>query len=113
MGRVLVLEAQPELRDLLSLVVRRAGHEPVYDDRGGADELQPLAAVIVEPASDRLLALAAGLRAASDELPVICVSVLPPTPASRSLAPFEHFVKPFRIGELESTLRGAVPSAAG
>jgi CheY-like chemotaxis protein len=106
MARILVLEPHPEVRELLQRVVVRLGHEPV----GEADpDALAVDLVLVEPqgwgATDR----AARARLASGAA-VLCISVAPPTEASRALEPVAHMVKPFALGELEEAVLDALAS---
>ena len=106
MAKILICEPHPDLRILLEVVVRRAGHEPV-----GLGELtndDAPAAMILEPASAENLAAAAGLRRRFEDLPIICVSTLHPSAATTELAPVAYLVKPFRLRRLEAAIDAAL-----
>ena len=68
--------------------------------------------MILEPASADGLAAAAGLRRRLEDLPIICASVLPPSPATKALAPVAYLMKPFGLGELESAIALALAASA-
>ena len=106
MARILIHEPHPDVRVLLEAVVRRAGHEPVGRGELTSDDTPEL--MILEPASADGLAAAAGLRRRLEDLPIICASILPPTAATRALAPVAHLLKPFRLGELEAAIASAL-----
>ena len=107
MERILICEPHPELRILLEVVVRRAGHEPVGFGELATDDTPP-AALILEPASAEDLAVAAGLRRRFEDLPIICVSLLEPSAETTKLAPVAYIVKPFRLRQLEAALATAL-----
>ena len=106
MGRVLICEPDPEVRELLRRVVERRGHEPVLELNGYRD----LAAVVLEPADLVSMELAQAARAHDPALPIVCASVEPPTAGSRRLAPVAHVVKPFTLSELDRALATALPN---
>jgi CheY-like chemotaxis protein len=105
-ARILISEPHPDVRVLLEAIVRRAGHEPVGHGELTVDDAP--AVMILEPASAEGLAAAAGLRRRLEDLPIICASVLPPSPATRELAPVAHLLKPFRLAELEAAIDAAL-----
>lgn len=102
MAKILVTEASREIRELLAVHVRRAGHEPVFED--AAD----VAAALVEPADPGALELAAGLRRRG--LPLVFVSIEPPSERTAALAPAGHVEKPFTVAQLSAALAAAVPA---
>jgi DNA-binding response OmpR family regulator len=106
MARILISEPHPDLRALLEAVVRRAGHEPVGQGELTADDMP--AAMILEPASVAGLAAATELRRRLGDLPIICISILPPTRATRSLTPCAHLMKPFHLQEVEAAIVSAL-----
>jgi DNA-binding response OmpR family regulator len=106
MARILISEPHPDLTTLLEEVVRRAGHEPVGHGELTSDDAPEL--MILEPASADRLAAAARLRSRLVDLPIICASVLPPSPKTRALGPAAHLLKPFRLVELEAAISGAL-----
>lgn len=110
MARILISEPHPDVRVLFEAIVRRTGHEPVGHGELTVDEAP--AVMILEPASAEGLAAAAGLRRRLEDLPIICASILPPTPATRALAPIAYLMKPFRLGELETALSAALAASS-
>jgi DNA-binding response OmpR family regulator len=107
-GTVLILEPQPELAELFARLAGRLGHDAVAGAEGASSDLHRLDAVVLEPRSSLGLRIARQLRARDPTLPIVCVSVLPLTPAARELAPAAFLLKPFGNGELEQTLRAAI-----
>jgi hypothetical protein len=103
-GRVLICEPDPEVRELLRRVVERHGHEPVVETNG----LKDLAAIVVEPSDVVSVEVAQAARALDPELPIVCASIEPPTPGSRRLAPVAHVVKPFTLSEFDRALTAAL-----
>jgi DNA-binding response OmpR family regulator len=106
MARILISEPHPDLRVLLEAIVRRAGHEPVGQGELASDDAPEL--MILEPAAADGLAAANRLRSRLEDLPIICTSILPPTAATRALAPVAHLLKPFRLLELEAAISAAL-----
>ena len=105
MARILILEPDAEVRQLLALQVRHLGHEAVCGGEGtGAAGGSALDAAIVEPAAPGGLDAAHVLRNVWPDLPLVFVSVQPPSAESRALAPAAHVVKPVRLTELERAL---------
>ena len=108
MSRVLILETIPEIRELFVEIVRRLGHEPVVRDDLPSIESADVDAVLLEPASISRAAIARALRERDPELPIICVSIEPPSEQSRRLRPVAYLEKPFAIADLERTLLEAL-----
>jgi hypothetical protein len=105
MASILILEPDPETHTLLGLLVRRLGHRLLGpgDVAAGADpEL-----LLLEPAS-AALKQAQSLRRRLERLPIVCVSIEPPSTAGQALRPLAHVMKPFRRSELEVALREAL-----
>jgi DNA-binding response OmpR family regulator len=109
MARILIHEPHPDVRVLLEAVVRRAGHEPVGPGELTSDDTPEL--MILEPASAEGLAAAAKLRRRLEDLPIICTSIEPPSVVTKALSPAAYLLKPFRLGELESAISGALAAA--
>ena len=104
MGRILICEPDPEVRELLRHVIERHGHEPVVEANG----MRNLAAVVVEPSDVVSVEIAQAARAVDPELPIVCASIEPPTPGSRTLLPAAHIVKPFTLSEFDRALTAAL-----
>jgi CheY-like chemotaxis protein len=104
-GRILICEPDPEVRELLRRVVERRGHESVFEPNG----LRDLAAVVLEPSDVVSVEIAQTARASDPAIPIVCASIEPPTAGSRKLAPVAHIVKPFTLSEFERALAAAFP----
>jgi hypothetical protein len=103
-ARVLICEPHPEVRELLSRVVVRLGHEPVLDDA----DLAPVDAIVLEPSHAPSVERAQAFRAANGNTPIICASIDLPDAGSRRLAPTAYLVKPFALPDLEDALSRAL-----
>jgi hypothetical protein len=103
-ARVLICEPHPEVRELLSRVVVRLGHEPVLDEA----ELAPVDAIVLEPSHAPSVERAQAFRAMNGHTPIVCASIELPDAGSRKLAPIAFLVKPFALPDLEDALRGAL-----
>ena len=106
MGRILICEPDPEVRELLRHVVERRGHEAILEPNGFRD----LAAVVLEPSDVVSVEVAQAARANDPGLPIVCASIDPPTAGSRRLAPVAHVIKPFTLTELDRALGAALPT---
>jgi CheY-like chemotaxis protein len=104
MGRILILEPQPEVRELWSRVAERLGHETVAEvppSPGAA----PVDLIVLEPDGRRELAIARALHQQFPEIPLVCASTVPPTPElRRELSPRVYLTKPFPLAALERAL---------
>jgi len=111
MTRVLVGEPYPEIRELLTHIISGLGFEPVlYRDRDTAT-LDDVEVLLLEPALPGGLELAHKLRAGNPGLPIVCLSIYPPTEETSALSPFAYLLKPFALAELQRTLHEAVAHA--
>jgi hypothetical protein len=108
-GRVLICEPDPEVRELLRRVVVRRGHEAVLEANG----LRDLAAVVLEPSDVTSVELAQAARALDAAVPIVCASIEPPTAGSRKLGPVAHIVKPFTLSEIDRALSAALDRRNG
>ena len=106
-GCVLVLEPDPEVRDLVALVARRLGHETVTEVSTG---LSAVDVVVVEPESFRSLLAAQVLRERFPRLPIVCASIAPLSLKASELRPLEYLQKPFTLRDLERALAAATPA---
>jgi hypothetical protein len=105
-GHVLILEPQPEIRDLVGLVAARLGHEVLTEV---PTPTRSLDVVVVEPESFRGFLAAQVLRERFPDLPIICASIAPPSARTAELRPLAYLQKPFTLGELERALTRALP----
>jgi CheY-like chemotaxis protein len=108
-GCVLVLEPDPEVRELVSLVARRLGLEAVHEVPTPAVRLDVL---VLEPESFRSFLAAQVLRERFPELPIIVASIAPPSSKTAELRPLAYLQKPFMLGELQHALARAVPASS-
>jgi len=106
MARVLIAEPYPEVRELLSHILTRLGHETVLQSSGNAPRGIDL--LLAEPASPGTLELAQSLRAQRPELPIVVVSFLPQPATWTALAPAAYVLKPFTVVELEAAVESAL-----
>jgi hypothetical protein len=106
---VLVLEPDPEVRDLVALVARRLGHEVLNEVSTPAVRLD---VVVLEPESSRSFLAAQVLRERFPELPIIVSSIAPPSSRTAELRPLAYLQKPFTLGELQHALVRAVPASS-
>jgi len=108
MATILIAEPSEALRGLFAAVIAHLGHHAV-DARGlGAEDLAEVDVLVLEPGESWALELAERLRRARPDLPIICVSIHPPTPLSRALDPVAFVQKPFALADLEEALTRAV-----
>lgn len=106
MGRILIGDPTPEIRALLGLVAERLGHEASFADDAASADVE-VDAALIEPADGALLELAVALRSRRPELPIVFVSIAPPSAETRALYPIRHLLKPFVISELGSAIEAA------
>jgi CheY-like chemotaxis protein len=107
-ARVLIAEPYPEVRELLSLIVRRLGHTTVLQGRG--DPPAGIDLLVAEPAARGSLALAHALRATRPDLPIVVVSFLAQPAAWTALGPAAYVLKPFTVAQLEAAVESALGS---
>jgi hypothetical protein len=107
-ARVLICEPHGDTGDLLEIVVRRLGHEPVRFD-GRVEEGHDVAAAVVEPATPGALVVAERLR--RDGVALVFLSILPAEPAALDLHPVAYLLKPFALHDLERALAEALGPA--
>jgi two-component SAPR family response regulator len=108
-ARVLICEPHPEVRELLSRIVLRLGHEPVLEDA----DLAPVDAILLEPAHAPSVERAQAFRAVNGETPIVCASLELPDAGSRRLAPIAYLVKPFALPDLEHAISRALATGNG
>ena len=109
MARVLICEPHPEVRELLSHIVVRLGHDPVLGDAA----LAPVDVILLEPSHTPSVERAQAFRAVNGETPIICASIELPDAGSRRLAPIAYLVKPFALPDLEHAISRALASGNG
>jgi hypothetical protein len=108
-ARVLICEPHPEVRELLSRIVVRLGHDPVLDDA----ELGPVDAILLEPAHAPSVERAGAFKAVDEQIPVVCASIDLPNAGTRRLSPISYLVKPFSLPDVEHALSEALAGRNG
>lgn len=111
MAKILIVEPSEEIAELLSVIVRRLGHEPAVHVTGR--ELPDADAALVEPAYPWTLELAETLRKREAALPIVCLSIYPASEAVLALEPAAYLLKPFTLGELEAAIADALAGRRG
>ena len=112
MATILIVDPDPATRSLLEVLVLRLGHQPVGQWKLSEDEGPDL--MLLEPASRAGLRLASRLRRRFPQLPILCVSIDPPSLETQELGVAGHVMKPFRRAQLERALESAlIPAANG
>jgi DNA-binding response OmpR family regulator len=103
---ILIVDPDPATKSLLELLVLRLGHRPIGQRELAEGEEPDL--MLLEPASRLGLRLAHKLRRRRPRLPVLCVSIEPPSWETRELGAIGHVMKPFRRSQLERALETAL-----
>lgn len=106
---MLICEPHPEVRELLSRIVVRLGHEPVVEDA----ELAPVDAILLEPSHAPSVERAQAFRAVNGDTPIVCASIELPDAGSRRLAPVAYLVKPFALPDLQHAISRALSNGSG
>ena len=101
---MLICEPHPEVRELLSRIVVRLGHEPVLEDA----ELAPVDAILLEPSHAPSVERAQAFMAVNGDTPIVCASIELPDAGSRRLAPIAYLVKPFALPDLQHAIARAL-----
>lgn len=110
MASILLSEADPDVRGLLVLLLERLGHDVIVLD-GGPALPPPADLMLLEPASPGHLEQALLARSLDPDLPIICVSVLPPEARFLALGPLAYLAKPFTADDLDRTIASALVPA--
>jgi CheY-like chemotaxis protein len=106
---VLICEPHPEVRELLSQVVVRLGHEPVLENA----ELAPVDVILLEPSHAPSVERAQAFRAVNGDTPIVCASIEHPDAGSRRLGPVAYLVKPFALPDLQHAISRALSNGKG
>jgi len=112
MARVLILEPYPEVRQLLERIVAGLGFDPILLDGAEPETIQEIDVLLLEPGFPGGVELAKRFLAANPRLPILVVSIFPPTPEVTELSPVAYVVKPFALAALQRHIRDAVALAA-
>jgi hypothetical protein len=108
-ARILICEPHHEVRELLSRIVIRLGHDPVLEDA----QLGPVDAILLEPAHAPSVERAAAFKAVDEETPIVCASIELPNAGTRRLSPVAYLVKPFALPDVERALSLALANRNG
>lgn len=112
MATILIVDPDPATWSLLELLLLRLGHRPIGQRELSEGEKPDL--MLLEPASRAGLRLARRLRDGIRQLPILCVSIEPPSRETRELGVDGYVMKPFRRTQLERALELALlPNPAG
>ncbi|HSX22046.1 MAG TPA: hypothetical protein VLE97_04635 [Gaiellaceae bacterium] len=109
MATILIADPDPGTWALLELLVLRLGHRPIGQRELAGDEEPDL--MLLEPSSRLGLRQAQGLRRRLPQLPILCVSIEPPSAEARELGAVGHLMKPFHRIELEREIQQALAPA--
>jgi CheY-like chemotaxis protein len=106
-GRVLVLEPDPDVRTLLERLLRHLGHEPI------ADGVRPesIDLILLEPTSPEALVAARAVRASNPGVGVVCASIYPRERVPEDFRFAPHLVKPVPLNEFDRALKAALAEA--
>ena len=107
MSRILIVEPHRDIRELLSIVIVRLGHEPVVHE-GGDDGIADADAAVVDTDGAGLL-VAQRLRAR--RVPSVFTSIFPAERDALDLEPVAYLLKPFPLYALEHAVTAAVDAA--
>lgn len=110
MARILIAEPYAEVQQLFVHFVAALGHEPVVYDPAVTEV--GIEALILEPAMNGAAELVESLRALDPELPVLAVSVYPPSALPVRIDWTSFHLKPFGLAVLRDALAAHVPIVA-
>lgn len=110
MARILIAEPYAEVQQLFVHFVSALGHEPIVYDL--AVTAIGIDALILEPAMAGAADLVETLRALNPDLPVLAVSVYPPSALPVRIDWTSFHLKPFGLAVLRDALAAHVPTAA-
>lgn len=112
MGRVLIVEPDEDIRELLVERCRRVGLEPLT---GGLDEqgrLPDVDLIVAEPASAKTQAVLAAHRAQRSDTPIVFVSIYPPASGVLKSQAVAYLVLPCSSEDFERALSKALSRGA-
>ncbi len=110
MAKILVSEADPDVRRLLVVLIERLGHEAIVLE---PDVVVPPRAdlLLVEPESTVCLEHARLARAYFPELPVLCLNALPAAGSFLTRGPLGYLQKPFTVEVMRATVQHALSTS--
>jgi len=109
MARILISEADRDVRRLLTVLVRRLGHEPVVLDED-VDAPPRGDLLLVDPSSAPTLERARRVRELQPDVPVICMNCVDDDGRFLLDGPFDYLPKPFTVDEMRDRLQDALVS---
>ena len=110
MARILIAEPYAEVQQLFVHFVSALGHEPIVHDP--AVTQVGIDALILEPAMAGAAELVESLRAVDADLPVVAVSVYPPSALPITIDWTSFHLKPLGFAVLRDALAAHVPAVA-
>ena len=110
MARILIAEPYAEVQQLFVHFVLALGHEPIVYDPEVTEV--GIDALILEPAMSGAAELVESLRALDPDLPVLAVSVYPPSALPVRIEWTSFHLKPFGLAVLRDALAAHVPAVA-
>jgi DNA-binding response OmpR family regulator len=106
---IIISEADPDVRRLLSVLMERQGHEAVALDR--RVEIPPRGdLLLLEPTVEWCVEQARVARHLDPDLPIVCMGFLPRGAAKLAAGPIAFLEKPFSVEALEAAVAALVPS---
>jgi len=112
MAQILINETHADVRRLLEHMVTRLGHDPVAVTELNDDLVASADVLLVEPVEPQGAALAQLAHHLRPSLPIVFVSVAPPT-VELGLIPTAFLLKPFSLAELSAALDVALTGPPG
>jgi CheY-like chemotaxis protein len=107
MARIMVSEADPDVRRLLVVLIERLGHEALVLDPD-VEVPPPADLLLVEPQSAWCLDHARLVRTYFPDIPVLALNALPDGAAFLEREPFGYLQKPFTVEAMRATVQGAL-----
>jgi CheY-like chemotaxis protein len=110
MARILVSEADPDVRRLLVVLIERLGHEAIVL---GPDVAVPPHAdlMLLEPGAPACLEDARLARTYFPELPILCLNSLPAAGEFLRRGPLRYLPKPFTLDCLRAAVAAALAAS--
>lgn len=108
LGRVLIVEPDEDVRELLVERCRRLGLEPVADGLDDQGQLAELELIVAEPASQEAQEVLAAHEAQQSSTPVVFVSIYPPASGVLKSRAVAYLVLPCSTDEFERALSKAL-----
>lgn len=110
--RVLIEEPNEDIRHLLAVRCSRLGLSPLIHEPNGNGHLPEVDLIVVEPGSVHAQRLLRTHRTVRSTIPVICVSIYPPTNGLHGASVVAYLVKPCSWEQFESAVWQAIGQGA-